>query len=255
MDTNRYFLYKYHKVYLWNSKNNKGADMVNQVQDDARERELRDLFQLEGTTGRIEPDGILNLDDQAIEFELKSTTVGTVSTVRDLGPDHIRKWENTHWIFGFYTTNQETGRLKLEYCLYASPAKMAPWIEHMEEYIKADFGLAALVPELVTLDVMDELIGHKEAYSLEDAKSIQKRQYNKDKYMELMDLEDGYSRGIILEILRDRCKYLIRRGSTLNNPHIPKGFFEENFTEDEMITENHAIRLRELVREALQDND
>lgn len=51
----------------------------------------------------------------------------------------------------------------------------------------------------------------------------------------------------MLEILRDRCRYLIKRGATLNNPHIPGSYFE-NW---EKITEHHAERLRELVRDTV----
>lgn len=53
----------------------------------------------------------------------------------------------------------------------------------------------------------------------------------------------------MLAMLRERCGYVIRRGSTLNNPHIPAGFFEGW----EQIREDHAARLRELVVEALQE--
>jgi orotate phosphoribosyltransferase-like protein len=64
-----------------------------------------------------------------------------------------------------------------------------------------------------------------------------------------MDLFQGYSSERMLSILKDRCRYLIERGSTLNNPHIPASYFRDW----ERITENHAQRLRELVAEALHD--
>jgi hypothetical protein len=50
-----------------------------------------------------------------------------------------------------------------------------------------------------------------------------------------------------MDILRDRCRYLIERGATLNNPHILGSYFE-NW---EKITERHAERLRELVQDAV----
>ena len=65
-----------------------------------------------------------------------------------------------------------------------------------------------------------------------------------------MDLDGGYSPERMLSILKDRCQYLIERGSTLNNPHIPASYFQGW----ERITTNHAQRLRELVAQALQDN-
>lgn len=65
-----------------------------------------------------------------------------------------------------------------------------------------------------------------------------------------MDLTSGYSPERMLSILQDRCQYLIEKGSTLNNPHIPASYFNGW----EKITKNYAQRLRELVAEALQDN-
>ena len=51
----------------------------------------------------------------------------------------------------------------------------------------------------------------------------------------------------MLKILKQRCKYLIERGSTLNNPHIPASYFDGW----ERITKNHAKRLNELVFQSL----
>lgn len=65
-----------------------------------------------------------------------------------------------------------------------------------------------------------------------------------------MDLEFGYSAERMLLILRDRCQYLIERGSTLNNPHIPASYFKGW----ERIIANHAQRLRELVTKTIQEN-
>ena len=60
----------------------------------------------------------------------------------------------------------------------------------------------------------------------------------------LQDLEGGYSPPRMLEILKDRSKYLVERGSTLNNPHIPRSYFK-GWTE---ITENHAEVLKDMVK-------
>ena len=62
-----------------------------------------------------------------------------------------------------------------------------------------------------------------------------------------MDKEQGYSPKRMLEILKDRGKYLIERGSTLNNPHIPTSYFKGW----EQITSNHKQRLRALVVQSL----
>ena len=61
------------------------------------------------------------------------------------------------------------------------------------------------------------------------------------------DRPTGYSAQRMVKMLRERCQYVIRRGATLNNPHIPKNYFDGW----ERITEDHAARLRELVRDYL----
>lgn len=83
---------------------------------------------------------------------------------------------------------------------------------------------------------------------LNDAQALHKKQYTREQYLEKMDLDSGYSPSIMLAILQDRCKYLIQRGSTLNNPHIPASYFKGW----EAIKTNHAQRLREMVKETLR---
>lgn len=215
------------------------------VQDDIRERELIRLFRLEKIegAGRADTDAELVLDGVHIPFELKSSTDDSVTTVRDFGLDHVAKWKGKHWLFGFYN---EDG-LTLKFCLYGSPQAMAPWIGLKEEYIRVDLQLAGCVPSLIHLDLLYDLLGQKDLYGTEDARLLQKRQYSKALYQERRDLPGGYSPNRMLEILKDRCAYLIRRGSTLNNPHIPGSYFRGW----ERITANHAQRLRQRVAEAL----
>lgn len=274
------------------------------VQDDEREIELVRIFNLEVAEDRVR-DGIdanLLVDEVAIEFELKSTSGTSISTVRDFGPDHIKKWKNLHWIFGFYN-NQGN---KLLYSIYASPDDMRPWIEAMRDYVAPDFLLAHHAPELVSEEMMHEILGEQKEYDLEDARRIHKRQYTMDQYRQMMDLREGFtpdrmllvaqevldhSDGIdmawmfdqlgekdqysladarkllgkkltipqywermdckagytsdqMLAILQDRCRYLIERGSTLNNPHIPGKYFDDF----DRITTDHANQLRIKIR-------
>ena len=218
------------------------------VQDDPRENELIQLFNLERPVNltRSGTDAILTLNSLKIPFELKSSTKTSVTTVRDFGPEHIKKWSGKHWLFGFY----EKGGKILKYCLYASPKMMAPWISEKSADVSSDYKLAQLIPELISISLLYEILGKKEIYTLEDAQSLQKRQYTIQEYRNKMDLELGYSPERMLSILRDRCQYLIERGSTLNNPHIPASYFASW----ERITNNHAQRLRELVTETIQDN-
>lgn len=211
------------------------------VQDDRREREMRELFGLLPGGGREGVDAYLKLDGQKIPFELKSTTTSSFSTVRDLGHDHIEKWRTVHWLFSVYDKNQ-----RIQYSLYGSPAAMEPWIAKMGKYIGPDFMLAELVPNLITMDEVFKIVGKKDLYTLEDARRLHKSQYSMTEYRQQMDKPAGYSQARMLSILRDRCRYIIERGSTLNNPHIPIAYFAGW----EKIKNDHAKRLKALVRNA-----
>ncbi|CCQ66094.1 hypothetical protein [Crocosphaera watsonii] len=139
------------------------------VQDDARENQLIKLFQLEQPPNRRrnDTDALLNYKGKTFYFELKSTTKNSVTTVRDFGIEHIKKWQNKHWIIGFY--DQETN---LKYCHYASPKEMSKWIKEKEQYIAGDFKLAQLVPNLINLQVMYNIVGEKQYYTIQDAKKF-----------------------------------------------------------------------------------
>jgi len=212
------------------------------AQDDARENRLIDLFNLQQPANRVRhgTDAILNLDGIEYEFELKSATTskGGISTVRDLGPSHIAKWQNKHWIMAFF----EGGRLL--YCRYGSPDAMRPWITEKWDYIKADFELAEHVPAHITLETMYQILGEKDGYSKADARKLHKNQMSAAQYLEAQDVSGGYSPARMLDIFKDRAKYVIKRGSTLNNPHIPAKYLE---TWPE-IRADHAAELRLHVR-------
>lgn len=216
--------------------------MAGDFQDDLREQEMIELFELvrDEHEGRSGTDAFLELDGTNIPFELKTTSSpsDSVTTVRDFGYNHIQKWQNKHWLFGFYKGSQVSYK-------YGSPALMQDWIKKKEEYIKPDFQLAKIASKNLTLKDLYAVLGEKESYSLKDAKSIQKRQYTADKYVKLQDITCGYSKDRMLSILKDRATYLMERGGTLNNPHIPGSYFKDW----EEITENHAAKLREMVRD------
>lgn len=222
--------------------------MAQVVQDDKRQAEMIALFNLEKPrdASRSGTDAILRLARRELPFELKSSTKGSVTTVRDFGPSHVEKWKGKHWLVGFYDPADVT---VLRYSVYASPQQMDEWVKEKERYVKLDFELARRVPDLITVEVMFKLLGRKNVYTLDDCRIVQKKQFSANQYREEMDLEDGYSQGRMLEILRRRCAYVIRRGATLNNPHIPASFFEK-FPK---ITLDHAATLRRLVRAALAE--
>lgn len=212
------------------------------IQDDIRENQMVELFKLEVPVNRTrnEIDAHLSILGQTVDFELKSSTNSTVSTVRDLGPDHISKWRNEmHWLFAFY---DKSGK-NIQYCSYGSPAAMDVWVSRMEEYILPDLKLAELAPAKLNMESVEEILGTKTKYELADATKIMKRQWTTEVYKAQQDLPGGYSPERMLEILQFRAKYVILRGSTLNNPHIDKKFLQQL----PRIESNYAEELRKLV--------
>lgn len=218
------------------------------VQDDNRENELIGLFKLKrpDDSSRGGMDAILPLGGMDIPFELKSTSTGSVTTVRDFGYEHIKKWEGKHWLIGFYAP----GGSRLLFSHYGSPKMMAKWIKEKAEYIRPDFEIGKHLPEKITMDIMHHILGEEEEYTYGDAVKLHKKQYTKEKYEERMDRKNGYSPKRMLEILIERSEYLINRGSTLNNPHIPASYFRGWSG----ITGNHASELRKRVRYALAND-
>jgi len=221
------------------------------VQDDAREQQMTLLFNLSVPEDRqrADIDARLELEelDESLPFELKSTTGRSVSTVRDFGPQHVAKWRNLHWLFAFYGPGGDRTPL---YCSYASPADMAPWIAEKESYIRPDLVLAERAPQHITEQDLLQVLGvEKDAYTVADARAIMKKQWSAEQYHDKADLpDDGYSRSRMLEVLQERCGYVIRRGATLNNPHISGAYLERL----ERIEKDHAATLRRLVRSYLQ---
>ncbi len=221
---------------------------------------MRTLFNLKRhpDAGRGDVDALLELKGRSIpeslrgevvEFELKSATGGkpTISTVRDFGLHHIAKWRRLHWLFGIYDRDAR-GDQVLQYCLYGSPQQMKPWFDVMATYVAPDVALAQHVPSLVTDDTLTAVLGSTSSFSFEEARRLMKNQYSREDYHRMADLPGGeYSRQAMLQMLRERCQYVIERGSTLNNPHIPARYFAGW----ERIEEDHALRLRELVVDAL----
>lgn len=127
---------------------------------------------------------------------------------------------------------------------------MAAWIADKQQYVLPDEILAQRVPQRITDADLTEVMGESAVFSISDARRIMKRQWSATQYRERADLPgQRYSRKALLEVLRERCGYVIRRGATLNNPHIAESYLIEQGLQP--ITTEHAARLRELVREYL----
>ena len=216
--------------------------MAGNFQDDIRENQMRNLFQLckDENEGRSGIDAYLQLGEVNLSFELKTTSKGSVTTVRDFGPEHIEKWKNKHWLIGFFHDVEP-------YYIYASPRMIAPWINEKANYIAPDFNIGDLASSKMTIDDMYIIIGRKQIYTYEDARRLHKMQLSKQEYVDLQDVKNGYSPEVMLHILKLRCKYLVSRGSTLNNPHIPLSFFSQF----PRITTNHSDTLLRMVIDEL----
>jgi len=210
-------------------------------QDDQREEETRKLFGLkkDKKEGRTGVDAILQINGKTVKFELKTTSTGSVTTVRDFGPDHVKKWEEKHWLIGVYDAKG-----KPKHFFYGSPEDMKPWIDEKANYVKPDFDLSDIISNKLAMKDLYSILGKKKKYTLEDARLLHKKQYTIKKYHEMMDVKGGYSPEKMLQILKDRSKYLMKRGSTLNNPHIPPSYFEGW----PKIKKDHAKTLREMVK-------
>lgn len=221
------------------------------VQDNRRELEMCELIGLTPGASRSGVDAYFDFvadgRSYSVPIELKSTTSRAVSTGRDIGPAHIKKWRLKVWIFGFY---DRTGT-KLNSLLTLSPEDMEPWIGRIEGYIAPDFLIGERLARRLSLEDLHVICGEKDIYSREDAKALHKRQWSNDEYTSKMDVPDGYSPSRMLELLRLRARYLNARGATLNNPHIPKTFFS-NFQDREMHLGSKPLEFRTPVQAAIQ---
>ncbi|WP_197739576.1 PDDEXK family nuclease [Vibrio taketomensis] len=142
--------------------------MAGNFQDDVREEAMRNLFGLykDENEGRSGVDAYLDIHGYQIAFELKTTSKGSVTTVRDFGPDHIEKWRTKHWLIGFFINGTE-------YYVYASPEMMRPWIQEKSEYISPDFRMSEIASSRLTLEDMYNILGQKTMYTYQDAKKLQ----------------------------------------------------------------------------------
>ncbi len=204
------------------------------VQDDERERELCRLFNLqwEASHPRGETDANFEIEVTGtrylIEAEVKSTTSSSISTARDVGLQHIKKWRNKFWVIGFY--DSEGRRPELKYSLCLTPTDIEPWVAGLEAKILPDFEIAKRASHYLELQDLYAICGQKPAYTIEEAKKLHKMQWSAQQYKVALDIvvddKQMISAAGMLKILRLRAKYIAERGATLNNPHISKSFLQ-----------------------------
>lgn len=116
------------------------------VQDNQREIEIANLFGLTRGQSRIDVDAF---DELGNPFELKTSAKKSVSTARDLGPDHINKWRSRYWIIGIGRNLAEGYRYDAFYFL--APEHMETWYRKIEDGFERDKQITdevlALLPE------------------------------------------------------------------------------------------------------------
>lgn len=212
------------------------------IQDDKRENELVRLFNLHQSENRkrSDIDATLKINGEQINFELKSTTVGSVSTASPLTIGHLKKWKTFHWIIGVYDKKTE----KLKYCYYGSPKDMRSWITFMENDIERGLSISKMLVDRIDLPMLHTVFGKKEFYSYKEAKFVFKNLYSKRQYLLRMDCKGGYSEKAMLAMFKDHNWHYLERGSWLNNPKIPKRIYK-HWTK---ITCNHAEAIRKIMK-------
>lgn len=105
-------------------KRNKGK----KPQDREREDLLVKMFDL--TPANKNRIGIDAIDEFKNSYELKTTTKSGVSTARDVGLNHLKKWRNLYWIFakGCYVKDQ----FIIEEIYFLSPTDLEVWFRKIE---------------------------------------------------------------------------------------------------------------------------
>jgi hypothetical protein len=103
------------------------------VQDDAREEELARVFNLTRPGNRIRVDAY---DENLTEYELKTTSKGSVSTARDLGYSHLDKWKNQYWIVADFE-NHSSG-FQFTNFWFLAPYHMKLWYSTIQRRLDED---------------------------------------------------------------------------------------------------------------------
>jgi len=205
------------------------------VQDDTREEEIRTLAGLEKIGGRTDVDAHLTDYPEYgnIPFELKSSTGKSVSTGRDVGHDHLTKWDSIDWLVGFYI--EVNNELSLSELYHFGPGDL-DWFKEKISYIEADYVLLDLISQSVDDSFVTRIFGDDDEFDVKIVKKFLKQQkmYPSGERLkvgmiqEMADLPSGiFSRSAMVQVVKERAKYLVHRGGTLNNPHIPKSKIEE----------------------------
>lgn len=193
-----------------------------EIQDNKREHQLIDLFKLKKINHkRIGIDARLKVLSEKIDFELKSTTTGSVSTARGLHLEHLERWKDLHWIIGKYNKKAE-----LECCYYGSPDDMIEWITFWENDIKRGINISDMLIDRIDLNMMYEIFDKKKKYNYKEIKFVFKNLYTVQEYKDMQNSEGTYDPEIVLEMFKKHNQVYLYRGAALNNPKIPFKYYK-----------------------------
>ena len=132
------------------------------IQDNSREDYLVKLFGLEGNSSRIGWDA---RDQWGNEYEIKTTTKGTVSTARDLGYSHLDKWSKRFWIVA--RGQQESSGFVYHKIYFLDPQQMSGWIGNIRSRLDEDMKIVNATYELVDV-FLDDVLKKRAKKILED---------------------------------------------------------------------------------------
>lgn len=204
----------------------------------------------------------LDFDGRQIRllFELKSAAENQdFGTGRDTGMPQLRRWARMHFVFGWFTPRDNVPRR----LWYGSPAMMRTWNRAEQDYLAPDLLLTEMVPELIDDWVMERVLGDKDVYTFADLRRLVKDHWNAkagqgllNRYVANADVRRAsraadclYSREMALEAVRDRARYLLARGSTVNNRKISRAYVLEHC--QEITGPQWALNLYRAVQTAL----
>lgn len=214
-------------------------------QDDARERAMVGALNLRTRPDRQRQgeDGYMDVKikghSRRLLFECKSAPeTEAFSTGRDTGLRKLNEWSSYHFIFGWFIARDNIP-IRM---WYGSPRMMHDWIEEEKEYLRSDLILSDVVPAKVDDAVVTALFGEGAQFTYDQMYKVMKAQWegrgHPNYYKEYADIrksrrtaENLYSREVALKATQERVDYLLRRGSTVNNRHIPRRYVQDNCRE------------------------
>lgn len=216
-----------------------------EIQDNEREAELTKLFRLKKTNhNRIGIDARLRYRKNVFDFEIKSTTTGSVSSASPLALDHINKWRHQHWIIGIYNKDAT-----LNHCVYGSPEQMKDWLDFWENDIRRGLSISDMLVDRIDKKMVHATFGRKKYYTMEEARFVMKKLYTVQQYIALKDHPNGYTCDRMLEMFKEHNRTYLYRGASLNNPKIPKEYYKDWIR----IDSNHAKALRKIIKERVDN--